>query len=165
MVRSQLFVYSLIKKAGDVSKRWDCSWTAYSIYQVVLLSWLNLGVWKEVAIKNLWQEQWDNNLFDRLYFNLSHSVLNSTVGHNKSGSETLFFRLHIEYFTLFILVTEKQDLGSSLSVWSSPNRWTGFLKLIDLKPCPFLIILAHFLYVIALKHARLIFIFNFYLSA
>lgn len=56
-----------------------------------------------MAIKNLWQEQWDNNPLYRLYFNLNHGVLSSTVGLNKSRSETLFFRLHTEYITLFIL--------------------------------------------------------------
>lgn len=57
-------------------------------------------VWKEMAIKNPWLEQWDNNPLYRLQFNLNCGVLNSIVGLNKSRSKTLFFKLHTEYVTL-----------------------------------------------------------------
>lgn len=53
---------------------------------------MTLEVWKEVAIKYPWQEQWDNNPLYRLQFNLNNGVLNSIVGLKKKQIKNLVFQ-------------------------------------------------------------------------
>lgn len=91
----ELWLPSLVSKAGDGR---DETAAELRVVFIKLLSWMSIEVCK-VAIKNPWQEQWDNNPLYRLQFNLNHGRL------NKSRSKTSFFKLHTDmllwYFSFF----------------------------------------------------------------